>query len=210
MLHEPARGLGTEEDTTEEDEGWNERRAELKAPCDSTSVFDNDVGAETEEDTCRGPSANVGQESQATKLTCHDPELPEHDKSTSNSVRGHLGRVDGDGGILRTDTDTHDKAGREQSLPRLCESGTNRGCGETGGSQENLASSTKVVVEGIDDEGTTGTGQLKGIRAGVGTHMRPAVKKMMELMSPTIHSSLPVPTRPNSSGKDKLAPLAPV
>jgi hypothetical protein len=45
--------------------------------------------------------------------------------------------------------------------------------------------------------------------------MRPAVKKMMELIRPTIHSflSVVVPsglTRPNSSGKDKLAPLEPV
>ena len=46
MLHEPAGGLGTKEDTTHEDEGWDECRTELEAPGDGTNVFDNDVGAE--------------------------------------------------------------------------------------------------------------------------------------------------------------------
>jgi hypothetical protein len=39
--------------------------------------------------------------------------------------------------------------------------------------------------------------------------MRPAVKKIIELTNPTIHSALGVPTRPNSFGKDKLAPFDP-
>lgn len=42
------------------------------------------------------------------------------------------------------------------------------------------------------------------------TDMRPAVKKMMALMMPTIHSSLPSPSIPNSFGKDKFAPFEPV
>ncbi len=49
-----------------------------------------------------------------------------------------------------------------------------------------------------------------GFSAGNATYMRPAVKKMMALMTPTIHSSLPLPLIPNSLGKDKLAPLDPV
>ena len=45
---------------------------------------------------------------------------------------------------------------------------------------------------------------------GESTNMRPAVKKMMALMLPTIHSSLPTPLIPSASWKDKLAPLEPV
>jgi hypothetical protein len=40
--------------------------------------------------------------------------------------------------------------------------------------------------------------------------MRPAVKKMMELIRPTIHSSAAVLSMLNSRGNDKLAPLEPV
>ncbi len=50
-------------------------------------------------------------------LTGDDPELPEHDQSTSNARRSHLGGVDGDGGILGANPDTHDEAGGEQALP---------------------------------------------------------------------------------------------
>jgi hypothetical protein len=52
VLHEPARRLGAEEDADREDEGGNERGAELQAPCDLGNVLDNDIGAEPEEDTC--------------------------------------------------------------------------------------------------------------------------------------------------------------
>lgn len=118
MLHEPTRGLGAKEDPNEEDEGWDEGRTELETPSDGTNVFDNDVGAEAQEDTCGRQSASVSR--RATKgrqLTDHDPKLPEHDEGTSNSSRGYLGRVDGDRGVLCTDTDTHDKSRREQSFP---------------------------------------------------------------------------------------------
>ena len=40
--------------------------------------------------------------------------------------------------------------------------------------------------------------------------MSPAVRKMIELMAPTIHSSVPVPSIPNSVGNDRLAPFEPV
>lgn len=52
MLHEPAGGLGTEEDPKGEDEGWDTCRAELKSPSDGARVFDNDIGAEAQEDPC--------------------------------------------------------------------------------------------------------------------------------------------------------------
>jgi hypothetical protein len=51
MFHEPTRRLGTEEDADGEDEGRNECRSELEAPCDGTGILDNNVGAEAEEDT---------------------------------------------------------------------------------------------------------------------------------------------------------------
>ena len=97
---------------------------------------------------CRG----TGDEEQ---LTGHDPKLPEHDEGTSNSSRGHLGRVDGNGGVLCTDTDTHDEARSEQPLPRLCESRTDRAGSEAASGKENLASSAEIVVEWIDDEGAS-------------------------------------------------------
>lgn len=37
-----------------------------------------------------------------------------------------------------------------------------------------------------------------GLERNESTHMRPAVRKMMALISPTIHSSLPVPSIPSS------------
>lgn len=52
MLHEPARRLGTKEDTNAEDEGWDERWTELETPRYVASVFNNDIGAEAQEDTC--------------------------------------------------------------------------------------------------------------------------------------------------------------
>lgn len=44
------------------------------------------------------------------QLTGHDPELPEHNQSTSNARGSHLGRVNWDGSVLRTDANAHDKA----------------------------------------------------------------------------------------------------
>jgi hypothetical protein len=40
--------------------------------------------------------------------------------------------------------------------------------------------------------------------------IKPAVKKMMALIRPTIHSSLPGPLMPSAWWKVKLAPLDPV
>lgn len=51
MFHEPTRRLRTKEDANAEDEGGDEGRTELQTPGDATSVFDNDVGAEAQEDT---------------------------------------------------------------------------------------------------------------------------------------------------------------
>ena len=51
VLHEPTRRLRAEEDTDTEDERWDEGRAELKSPGNSASVLDDDIGAETQENT---------------------------------------------------------------------------------------------------------------------------------------------------------------
>jgi hypothetical protein len=51
VLHEPTGRLGAEEDTGAENEGGNEGGAQLETPCDVAGVLDDDVGAETEEDT---------------------------------------------------------------------------------------------------------------------------------------------------------------
>jgi hypothetical protein len=51
MLHQPSRRLGTEVDAGGEDEGGDEGGTEFKSPGDVTDILDDDVGAETEEDT---------------------------------------------------------------------------------------------------------------------------------------------------------------
>jgi hypothetical protein len=44
--------LWAEEDANHEDKGWNESRTKLQTPRDISSILDDDIGAETEEDTC--------------------------------------------------------------------------------------------------------------------------------------------------------------
>jgi hypothetical protein len=88
-------------------------------------------------------------------LTSHDPKLPEHDEGASNSSRGHLSRVDRNSGVLGTNTDSHNEPRNEQAFPSLREARANRGRSETESSEEDLASSAKVVVQRIDDESTT-------------------------------------------------------
>jgi hypothetical protein len=89
------------------------------------------------------------------KLTSHNPKLPEHNEGSSNTSRGHLGRVNGYRRVLCPDANTHDKSSRKEFLPCPRKTGSNRGGGETASSEENLASSTQVVIERIDDESTT-------------------------------------------------------
>ena len=57
VLHKPAKGLGAEVNTQHEYEGWDERRIELETPSYATSVLDNDVGAEAQENSCGQTSA---------------------------------------------------------------------------------------------------------------------------------------------------------
>lgn len=51
VLHEPTRRLGTEPDTATEDERGDEGGTKLQTPGDGASVFDDDIGTESQEDT---------------------------------------------------------------------------------------------------------------------------------------------------------------
>lgn len=93
------------------------------------------------------------------KRTSNDPELPEHDEGTSNTGWSHLSRIDGDGRVLRANTDAHDEARSEQFLPGPRETGTDRSSRKAEGGNEDLTSSAEVVVERIGDESTTGSTQ---------------------------------------------------
>lgn len=50
-------------------------------------------------------------------LTSHNPELPEHDESTSDASGSHLSRVDGHGRVLCANTNTHDETRSKETLP---------------------------------------------------------------------------------------------
>lgn len=52
VLHQPTRRFGTEVDADGEEEGRDEGRAEFETPGDVANIFDDDIGAETEKDTC--------------------------------------------------------------------------------------------------------------------------------------------------------------
>lgn len=79
-------------------------------------------------------------------LTDDNPQLPEHDEGTANSMRRHLGRVDGHGSIFCANANSHDKAGSEKTFPALRDSRADGGSGKTQCSDEDLASSSKPVV----------------------------------------------------------------
>lgn len=135
------------EDADHEDERRDEGRAELQAPRDVGHVLDNDIGAEAEEDACG------------------DPELPEHDQGATDASRSHLGGVDGHGSVLRADADAHDEACCEKALPRLRKARADRGGGQAGACDENLASAAEIVVQRVDNEGAAeGTSQLRVAR----------------------------------------------
>ena len=69
-------------------------------------------------------------------------------------MRGHLGRVDGDTGILHTESNTHDESSGKKPLPRLGTSGPD-GCTEQDDSRDkDFASSAKQIVEGVREPAT--------------------------------------------------------
>lgn len=71
-------------------------------------------------------------------------------------MRSHLGRVDGHRCIFGANADSHDKTGCKKALPALSTCGADGGNGEDECGEEDLASSSKPVVERIDDECATG------------------------------------------------------
>lgn len=73
VLHEPTRRLGTEPDTATEDEGGDEGGTKLQTPGDGASVFDNDIGTESQEDTWRNEGSLVSGPS-TPGVICANPE----------------------------------------------------------------------------------------------------------------------------------------
>lgn len=59
MLHEPTRRLWTEPDSSSQNEGWNKSGSKLETPGDWTGVFDDDIGAESEEYTSYHPKLPI-------------------------------------------------------------------------------------------------------------------------------------------------------
>lgn len=204
VFHQPSWRFGAKVDSDQKDESWDKGRTELKSPRDITRVLDDHVGAETKEDSWL--SARFTLE---IALTSYNPELPEHNESTSDSSRSHLGRVDGDSCIFGSDSNTHDESYSEQGLPRMGETGCNGCSGKTSSSEEDFSSSTEVVIERVDDPCSAASSASTTCKIHF-THIKPAVRKMIELTNPTIHLSRPGPAIPNSLGNDKLAPLEPV
>ena len=88
-------------------------------------------------------------------LTNHNPKLPEHDQSTTNSSWSDLGGVDWDSGIFRANADTHYETSCEQLLPAGSKARGNRRSYQAASGDEDLTTSTKIVIERIDDECTT-------------------------------------------------------
>lgn len=84
-------------------------------------------------------------------LTKGDPQLPEHDERASDPSRGQFGREDGHGGVLGADTNTENESNSEQGLPRVGEARGYRGGEEDEGCEENLATTSKEVIQGVDD-----------------------------------------------------------
>ena len=126
-------------------------------------------------------------------------------------MRSKLRGKDRDSSVLSTDANTEDESGSKQSLPRVSECRADGRGGQTGASDKDLSSTTKVVVQRVNDPCTTVMGQYgPDMLVTRDTHIPPAVKKMIELTKPKIHSSLPCPSIPNSVRNDRAAPLEPV
>lgn len=134
VLHQPTGRLGTEPDTGSKDKRRDKGGAKLQAPRQASSVLDSNVCDESEED------AN------------DDPQLPEHNEGAANTMRRHLGRENGDRGVLGTDANTHGKTAPKQALPRLSKPRSDGSGRQEQASQEDFSSSSEVVVERVDNE----------------------------------------------------------
>lgn len=97
-----------------------------------------------------GPCAEARREiyigAEAKEDACDDPELPEHDKSASNSSRGKFRRENGDRCVFRTDSDSHHESNSKELFPRLSESRTDWSRDQNDTGDEDFSTSSKVVV----------------------------------------------------------------
>lgn len=74
----------------------------------------------------------------------------------------------------------------------MCESRTDWGDSQNDSSEEDFTSSSKILVERVDNERSTNDEVsivLTDVRLPLCTHIRPAVKKMIPLIAPTIQLS---------------------
>jgi hypothetical protein len=99
--------------------------------CMRTYILDNSVGTSTDENTERSP------------------QLPSHDKSTSDNSRRKLSSVHWDSSGFGTHSNTENKTNGEELVPILRESRSDRGQNENDGSDEDFSSSSEPVVERI-------------------------------------------------------------
>lgn len=97
LLHVPSGTFRAKESTNDQGDRRNEGRAKLEAPGDIANLTDNKVGTCSQEDT-KG-----------------SPDLPRHDKTTSNSGRGVLSSVDRNSHFFQTHTDTEEHTNRHMS-----------------------------------------------------------------------------------------------
>lgn len=85
---------------------------------------------------------NKTESEEAQEHTNSDPELPEHDEGTSNLDWGHFGRINRDGCVLGSSSDTQYEAGCKEALPSwLGKSWTNRRRYQTASHDKDLTSS---------------------------------------------------------------------
>jgi len=96
--------LWAEEHADQERQSGEKGRAELQSPGNLASVFYNQVGDGSKEDA-KG-----------------SPQLPCHDKSSTNGSRGVLSRKDRYCGALASHTDTKKETSNEELLPCLRDS----------------------------------------------------------------------------------------
>jgi len=140
LLEEPSRRLRAEVDADDKRESGDESRTKLKTPSDRPNIHNDDVGAEAEEDTKCGP------------------ELPAHDKGSSNGCGRVLSSKDRNGSTFSSHTNTKEQTDNEQLLPSLGQARADGSNNENDGGDEDAASSTEPVVDGIrkpaPDEGT--------------------------------------------------------
>lgn len=88
LLHVPTGTFRAKESTNDQGNCRDESRTKLKAPGDITNLTDSKVGTCSQEDAKSSP------------------DLPRHDKTTSNSGRCVLSSVDRNSHFFQTHTDT--------------------------------------------------------------------------------------------------------